>query len=363
MPGPLTCEVFDTMTGAPRLPVRPSAAPWTRRLTGTGTCQYTFQLDDMRTRNGARLSAGTIDGLFKERARSIALRRGNTVAYAGIIMATDYDDDSGVMTVETHEARVFARWRMLAGVNNITAAQMEADGLSAEAAAGMITERILGWSGWEMPIDFTTTGAGDFKIDNQWYDFRYAEDLYQEIEKRGYEIDLHPVRTAAGYRWQLRVAQRINTGVIRLPQHPRRSIVTNLKIKTDAASQVTGVLVRGKGEGTDTLTAWAGSPTQFGIPVSDVVRDAGDVSDLTTLQGIANATWAEFQARTEQWSFGLMLDDPAMPVTLSQVLPGRRLDIDLRGNRRKPDDIYQRRVIALAGDALGKNVRPEVHPW
>lgn len=351
-------EVFETMTGKPRLVVQASAGAWTRRLTGNGQCTFEFRLLDLG------LPAATVDALFKERARSIAIHDGTTVVYMGVVMATDYDDDTGVLQVETHEGRVFARWRMLAGVNNITAADMEADGLSAEAAAGMIVDRITGWTGWELPIDRTTVGAGDFEIDNLWYDFRYAEDLFQDIEKRGYEVDLHPVRLSSGYfRWQLRVAQRINTGVRSLPRSARKSPLTKLRIRTDAANQVTGVLVLGKGEGTDKITAWAGNPTAEGIPVADVVRDAGDVASKTQLQKIADATWAEQRYRTEQWSYSIRVDDPDAPFSLAETLPGRRHKIYLQGNRRKPDGWYENRVIALAGNVGSRTVTPEVQPW
>lgn len=354
----MIAEVFELMTGRPKLVVEPSAAPWTRRLTGNGACTFEFKLADMD------LPPETIDSLFKERARGIAIRDGNTVAYAGVIMATDYDDDTETLKVETHEVRVFVRWRMLAGVNNITAADMHADGLSAAAAAGMIVDRITGWTGWEMPIDYTTTGAGDFEIENYWYDFRYAEDLFQDIEKRGYEVDLHPVRLSTGwYRWQLRVASRIETGRRSIPKDAPKSPITGLRIRTDAMNQVTGVLVTGKGEGTDKRTAWAGSPTAEGIAVADVIRDAGDIDSQAELQKIADATWAEQRSRIEQWSFTLHLNDPDAPVSLADALPGRRFRIWLQSNRRKPRAWYDQRVIALSGDLSGRVVKPEVQPW
>lgn len=353
----LHVELFDTKTGASRLKVDSlvSAASWARRLTGNGQGRFTFKTDG--------LTAARVDALFRERERTVAVHDGTSVAFAGVIMSTDWDDASRSLTVETVEIRAAIRWRMLAGVANITDGSLKATGLSAAAAVGRIVQRATQWAAaWALPFDYTTTGGGDFVLNAEWYEFRYAEDMIQEVEKRGIEVDFHPVLSSGSLRWSVRVAPKITAGVVTLPVKAGKTLLIGLKYKTDATDQVTGVLARGGGEGTDTVTAWAGNSGSSGIPIADVIRDAGDVSDPVELQKIANATFNEQQARVVQWSFDVRTDDPVAPLDISKVLPGRGFKLSIRSHPRIPDGDPQVRVIAVSG-GLGRTVKTEVQPW
>lgn len=342
-----TVTVYETMTGDKCLDITAAVVSksWPCRLNGQGRGRFVIKL--------ARISKDpAVTGtLFKERARMIGVHDGTAVGHVGVIIDSDWDEATGLLTLETYELRTYWTWRMTAGVNNIYAGDLKATGLSASGYVRHVVQRSMQWDGWQLPIDLPGDGSGGWVLDVDWFDFRYIEDIIQDLERTGYEVLLEPYLTETGVRFRTRVEIPITSGEMDLPASTMKTAIPSIKVKRSSSRQVTGVLALGNGSGTDSLIAWQGDFAAEGIPVSDVVRNEPDVKRPVTLQGVADNEFAENRRPTEQWSFPIMLDDV---VTLTRIRLGRILHLDVRGSVRIPDGRYLMRVIALTGGDTNK---------
>ncbi|GGD33051.1 hypothetical protein GCM10010915_11790 [Microbacterium faecale] len=347
-------SVCETKTGDHVLDIPVTSMSWPSRLNGNGRGRFTIPLREIST-DPAFTSA-----LFQKRARMIVVHDGETVGHAGVIMTDDWSERTGLLSLSTYEIRNYWLWRMTAGVNNIQyEGDLKASGLSALGAVRRVVQRSMQWDGWEMPIDPPMDGSGSIDLDVDWFEFRYLEDIIQDIERHGYEVWLEPRLTSNGVRFTTRVGRAITNGDFDLPVSTMKSAVADLAVKGDATRQVTGVLGLGNGSGTDSLIAWSGLPFAEGIPVADVVRNEPDVKRADALQAITNDEFTENRTPVEQWSFPVVLDDV---LTLDKIRIGRVLHMDVRDSIRIPDGQYTRRVIAISGDRSNR-VTVEVHPY
>lgn len=343
----LTVTVYETMTGDECLDVTAAVVSksWPCRLNGQGRGRFMVKLAKIST------NPTVTEALFKERARMIGVHDGTAVGHVGVIIDSDWDEKRGLLTVETYEIRTYLSWRMTAGVNNITAGDLKASGISASGYVRRVIQRSMNWDGWQMPIDLPGDGTGGWVLDVDWFDFRYLKDIIDGFERTGYEVLFEPYLTDTGVRFRTRVARPITNGEMDLPASTMKTAIPELRVRRSSSRQVTGVLALGNGSGTDSLIAWQGDFAAEGIPVADVVRNESDVKRADTLQDVADNEFAENRTPTEQWSFPVMLDDV---MTLTRIRLGRILHLDVRGSVRIPDGRYQMRVIALSGGDTNK---------
>ncbi len=356
----LQVEVFNSVTGLSQLPVQAESAPATARITGAGTCQFKFKLDDLAERGIGKDKARE---LFAPRANFIAVHDGGSrVPYAGLILKRNpLDDAGGTLNVSTTEFRLATSWRMTAGVDNVRAGDLFATGRSASGALRRILQRMTLWSpDWRFPLDWESLvdGPGDIDVDAPWYSTLQIEDLIQDLEDRGYEVQFRPYRTEAGsLRIAPRIEKKIATGISDFSATAIKSKITGLEPVEDATRQYTGVLAAGTGSGSDTLFAYAGVGGVAGIPISDVRRDFSEITSQAALQQAAEAELERYKFPIEQWSYEIDLDDAGLG--WEHVELGRRQMLDVRRHRWIPDGLYEKRVIATTTGLNGK-VKVEV---
>ncbi|WP_091232651.1 hypothetical protein [Microbacterium sp. 3J1] len=346
-------QIHSTFTGAHRCRLTPSAGPWTRRLTGGSNAQHTFLLNAA----GWPLSPSQNRDVFEDTRNTVVVADDTGAAYAGIIQRSDYARSNGALKVRSVDIRSIMKDRLLHGVNAYPLGNLTIVNRSNEGAVRAILQRAMQWGPlWEFPLDLPPDGPGDFSADWRNYQGMTIEDCLNAVEERGVEIDFHPTLNAQNVlRWQVRVAPKITSGAFDLPVTSPKSPISKLSIARDASRRLTGAIVFGNGMDEDMVTAWAGVPG-FTIPVRDASRSAKDERDAAQLQQIANAYVAESADPIEEWSF--TVDTTKVP--LPNLLPGRVLNLDVRGDKWIPDGSYRKRVIALSGDALGHVVTPEV---
>ena len=370
----LQAEVYDSITGQSILPLEPAAAFATRRMTGAGLGVVVFQLADLYdrfARGGMDFAAAKTwmrDSLFKARRRMIAFHDGGSlVPYAGFIMKRGtVDDAAGTLTLDLQEFRLAASWRMTSGVGNIQDANLVVKNVSPQAALRAILDRMINMGGiggrWGFPVDLTalSTAAGSLDVDAQWYDSKYIEDLLQELEEKGYEIDFNPVRLASGSLSIVpRIAETIQSSAVSdFSVSAAKSAITKLAVTEDHAVQFTGVLGAGIGSGSDTVFSPAFNPPDTGIPFSDVRRDFIDLRTEATVGAAAQAELTRYLHGVEQWSFEINLD--AAGLSWEHVQIGRRIRLDVRGHWWIPDGQYVKRVIAATPTLGSGTVQIEV---
>lgn len=350
--------IHDTRTGAHLLEVQPSACSWTRRLTGSGTGSVDFNLLDSDT----AIPRATIRELLKPTARTVVVKWGTHVAYAGLVTDTSYERDTGVVTANFMELRTLFAKRMTGGVNQYGATwNFSYSGRSASGAARAILVRSMAPSSeWNLPIDLPANGTGILSRQVDFYETMTIADLLQEVEDQAsVTVDFRPYLTSGSLRWEVRVVGEAQTfGVTDLPISPAESRATGLTVKLNGQKQVTGVLALGNGTGEDMVTAYApmGGSGATEIPVRDEKRESKDLKTVAQLQQFAAAEYEKWSRVREQLSFRARLSDGLTPVMLE---PGRLLRMDVRNDPWLPDGVREQRVIALAGD-MGLGVTPEV---
>lgn len=366
---PLQVEVYDSLTGDSILPVEAAVAGPTRRMTGSGEGEFTFKLADLYERlgdNGMSFEAAKTymrDTLFKSRRRMIGVHDGGTVMpYAGFIMKrASINDAAGTLTVSTSEFRIAAMWRMLTSVKDVQAGTLVATGKSAQGALRLILDRMVNQNPnplFDFPLDLgaLADGSGPYGIDAQWYDTFFIEDLLQQLEEKGLEIDFNPTRVASTGRLSIvpRIATTIqSTAITDLTTGSAKSAVLDLQVVEDSTVHLTGVLAGGTGSGSDTKFEWAGDPPGVDIPYSDVRRDFPDLKDATALQQAASAELDKYIDGVEQWSFAINLDDAGLGWEHVQI--GRRVRLDVRNHWWIPDDQYVKRIIAARLSTIGSS--------
>lgn len=355
-------QVVVTRTGAPVQLVSPSACSWTRRLTGTGTGSVELKLRD----EFHAIPRAMVRDLLTPNKHTLVVRWGSGedphVAFAGVITGTSYSRDTGTVAANLAEVRMLFAKRMTGGVNqygapwNLTYAGRSAAG----AVRALLTRAFAPSSEWSLPIDLPPDGAGSLSRQVDFFETITISDLIAEVESQaGVVVDFRPYYSGGVLRWESRVLSAAATvGAADLPVTVPESRVVGLTVAYDGAKQVTGVLAVGNGTGEDMVTAFApttGSGATV-IPVRDERREAKDLKTAAQLQAFADSEYALWKDPVEQWSFTVRLDDELTP---DMVQPARLLRMDVRQDEWIADDVYQQRVIALAGD-MTLAVKPEV---
>ena len=351
--------IHDAFTGAPLMPVYPTAARWTMRLKGSESASATFNLNDERM---GQLPQPLIADLFQENARMLMIRDGSAVEYFGPIVKVVDDPLTGVMQVECKGERDKLAKRYTFPANDLNAAPLVIASRSHSGAVRAILQRAMLWSSeWQLPIDLPVDSSGVYSRTVYGWEAQNISQLLAGVEAEGSEVWLRPYLAEDGSgRFQPRVAPQITVGsytdiMSAAPQSP----LLKLQRSSDGDNQSTGVVVLGRGSERDTKSAWAGFMAGPVIPVSDIVTTKKDIANMASLQRIATAELAKRRRPGVQWSMEFSTEK----VAVSKLLPGALIRLDVRNDRLKPDGQYLLRVIALSGTWGSSRVSPEVQAY
>lgn len=352
--------LFNTITGAFEFPLVDASADWKPRLETGGTISVVASFRDTDTAFGAALWHELTEptGEF-----TLVVSDGDDVAGAGVLVGSDMDDDAGTITLKGKDfADHYWPARMAAGVDAIASAGMTYTGRSASGAVRHVIGQALSYgSTWEAPIVLPADGSGDFSADDPWYAFRYISEYLDDIRKQGVEIHLAPRLTGGALEYVTLVGSPIVVGEpLVLSPRAAGSPVKGLRYHRSGLSLRTGALGVGNGEGSSTLTRWAGVPAA-GIPIRDTV-DTGtkSVRDGDVLQAMVDATYDRLKSPLRSFTFSLALGEDLGP---GDVVPGSLVTLDFRGHELVPDGQYPHRVIGVDGDVSGQTITSEVVPY
>lgn len=346
-------QFHDMVSGSFQMQVFPSGGQWARRMTGNGTAIFSLQLRDPDT----AIPKATLRALTRPTARCGVVRWNTTALGAWMVESRIYHRDSGVLDVNMVEVRRLFKERLLHEAGAYANGNLTITNRSAAGAVRAVLLRATQWGPlWGLPLVLPADGAGTLSFTWRNYQALTIEDCLQQIEDTGVEIDFHPVLTNNSLAWEVRVASKITTTGADFPVTAMDPDVKGLSLTEDGSEELTGVVVLGNGTEEDMVTSWAGTPG-YTIPVRDATRDSKDVRDPVQLQKVANTFLAEFAAPLQQFSFDVVLSGDRSP---DEVLPGRVLKMEIRGDEFMDDTVADRRVIALSGSIGSFVVKPEV---
>jgi len=343
--------IHDTQTGAPLVRILPSSAKWTRRLTGTGSGDLTLNLSDPDV-----IPREQVRDLLRANNRVVAVTWGEHVAFAGYITNVVYHRATRTVDVSLREIRGLLARRFTGPTSNYgTAWNLTITDRSPSGAVRAILSRVLTlFTAYNLPIDLPPDGAGTFDREVVRWETVTGEDLISEVEALGVTVDFRPYLTAGMLRWECTVDTLIDRGTTDFSVSAPESPVSTLDVTIDGTSQITGVIVVGKGTGADMRVAGV-SDSAGGVAIA-AKTEAKDIENQGVLGTIANATMTARKFPTEQWALTVRAGDDVTP---AMVEPGRHLRLDIRDDPFIPDDQITKQVIALAGDT-GLTLTPEV---
>lgn len=351
-----TYRFFDTISGNPifSLPAVDRGGSHSRKVTGAGSAQYTVPLQ------GIGLSRDVARLISEPNGVSFAVVWGSHVEFAGPVQAVDYSRDTRSMTVRAKELRPLFSQRLTFGVLNYGQGDLTVSNRSLSGAARAVLARAMQWGElWELPVDLPADGSGTFSAEWKNYQCLTIEDLLQQIEKAGTEIDFRPYLTSAGaLRYETRLGNPIKGAQTDLPVSTKKSRVIGLTVQRDGTNQLSGVFYGGNGSEADMLTASGFGAAGPRIPVRDAFRSAKDVTDPTRLQVLAQENLRQYRSPLEQWSFSVKIGGGITP---DKVQVGQVLKMSVYGDSFIPDGEYVHRVIGVSG-GTDMNLALEVQP-
>lgn len=350
-----TLWTHDAITGNERGQVFPAedGASWSMNLSGTGTCSFTFVVNDAET----GMTGAQIDAAFMPNSTFFSLRWGTVVIGAWKIEDYDYDNDRGTVTVTGVEIRNEAAWRLTYGVDNYAAGTLAVVNRNRQGAVRAILARFMQWSPeWAYPIDLPADGAGTFTQTWEFWKKLTIEDLLTQVEDDGVEILFRPYLTAGRQlRFETIVALRVRVGSTVFNLKADDSPLSGIHYKKSGSSQLTGLQGIGTGSGQDQPVAWAGGGPYL-TPIRDAKREFPDLEG-TRLQVATTAEFTSLRNPIVQWTVKSFTASDEYPP--SQAMAGAGWQLESTGHRVFPNGPHTLRVIAASG-TFGNVINTEV---
>ncbi|RZU64942.1 hypothetical protein EV379_1253 [Microterricola gilva] len=358
--------IFDALTGNSVDDVFPAAGNWRTSSTAIGSGQHKFHLRDAAT----RVPQSVARNLFADWSRVLVVMDGGVPVYAGIILKTEYDKDTGVLTVEHSELRLIYSKRHVYGVDEYNStAQIQVVGKSPK---GLLLAVIKAASyrpvpgNWTLPMRFPADEAGG--VSKTWFHYQLmkAEDMITEVGRMAGAVDfyLQPKLDANGRLfWDVILGSpRLPGATIDAPTTVPEPIITGLREVRDAARRLTGVLMVGKGSEMDIRVGKAGATVAPTIPYLDDSRSAKATDNQFELNALATSEMGVHEFPVAQYEFKLTHTrdaDGSELFKLSDCVPGARVLVETRDDEWLYDGQKTFYVLGVSGD-MSRTVTPEV---
>ena len=368
--------LFDLVGPDPgriRKRVRPSSAPWTSRITGDGTCAFTFELGDAEDESTLTIAEQRAQRAqdYLPNARGLAVIWSglsgagdpiDVVMYAGKIEAYEYAFGSQEFVVETSEIRGEFRWRFPYRMNAPASGDLAVSDKSRHGAVRAVLQRMFSLGArFGLPIDLPADSAGSVSARWEWWRKFRSSDLLEQIEDTGGEVLFKPYLTAdrQHIRWETIVATRLELSRSTFLINADESPLEGIRYRVDGTQQVTELQGQGTGTGEDAPIEYALASTDRGI-----IARQGEVS-FPGLKGARLKTAAERAMAAREL--------PLVEVSVATFrigggwsavhpTPGRAWHLKVQGDPVIPDsqDIAVRVVQAsggIEGDAIAVEVQ------
>lgn len=318
-------------------------ASWSTNVNGSGASTWLVKAGAGKD----EYQKGHLNSLFVPHARMLALRWGTVVLGAWKIESWFYEEERGVVTIQSAELRAEAKWRMTYALSDVRAGDLAVANRSYPGAVRAILARFMQWSpDWKYPIDLPADGSGTFSAAWKWWQRLTIEDLLSQVEDEGYEVVFRPYLTAGRQlRFQTLVASAATYGTSNFHLQAEDRPLSGVQYHLSGIDQVTGVHGLGNGTGEDQKAAVAGNTTLI-IPARDTKIQFRDLTG-GRLQAATNAARTRGRYPTVQWSVGAFtFSDKYSP---EHALTGRAWNLESRGHPIFPDGVHALRVISASG--------------
>jgi len=358
--------IYDLLTGNSLDDVFPAAGSWRTSSTAVGSGQHKFQLRDEAT----KVPRSVARDLFQDWSRVLVVMDDGVPVYAGIILRTEYDKDTGVLTVDHSELRLIYSKRHAYGVDEYNStAQIQVVGKS---MSGLLLAVIKTASyrpvpgNWTLPMRFPADSAG--AISKTWFHYQLmkAEDMITEVGRMAGAVDfyLQPKLDVNGKLfWDVILGSpKLPGAIIDAPTNVPEPVITGLREVKDAARRLTGALMVGKGSEMDIRVGKAGATVTPTIPYLDDSRSAKATDVQAELNSLATAEMGVHEFPVAQYEFKLThaFDAGGEELfKLSDCVPGARVLVENRDDEWLDDGQKTFYVLGVSGD-MSRTVTPEV---
>lgn len=290
------------------------------------------------------------------------------ICYAGPIVADDFDDATGHLTLECHELGAELAWRNVTGVSNydpdgaLTVTGKSKRGLARAIIAAGLNRGDSSFL-WNYPVDIGPDEAGPFNLTAPHHQLRPTSEILKEIRDAadGPDVHLYPEWRDGRLVWAAKY------GTPRLPgqtfewSSSAEHSPLLVKTKRDSRLLTTGVFAAGEGTG-PAKKVGLGDPADAGLAVSTPYRDRtidfSMVKDQATLNALALGEVVAHLRPVNAKTIRLNIADGINPADY-QI--GSRIDAWTAGNEREPEGWTRGYLIGVksAGlDALDLEVIP-----
>lgn len=319
-----TYEIRDSLTGAYRATVFPSAGKWRTIANGYARDRFTFKLGGPEM----PFPRATLVDLFRPWANTILARWDGVPVYAGLICGTpEYEQATKTVTVPHAELRILMKGRYQHTVyGHVQSNIFTLSGLTLASIAGEIIRRGLVLpdgldvpSDWRMPVNVLAPVAGGESRSYPADRFQSTEQMLTEVQNSdgGPDIHLQPILTGGNLlQWDARIGSpRLDGPLIERNAAASEGGAVGLTTGGAAENQATGIWMLGEGSENDTRIGRAGDetgPDHPRVPYMDVPRPAKGVSDVEVLNSMARAEWRSTRNPATQVNFDVLAAD-ALP--------------------------------------------------
>lgn len=345
--------IWDTQSGERLAHVEASSGSWQRGRVVQQ--EHTFPL---RSLGLSRAEAHDLFGRTRPRDRVLSVLWDGVPVYHGLVIDSDYDKASGLLTVKHNDVRELASARWLHGIGgsgvSFTFAGLSLRGIAQAVAKIVYTDPISG--AWPLPVTIPTPEAGGASMTVHGYEFKTGEDILAGLEETdgGPDIDFRPTRGGDGrFGWVFEAGDPHLSGPgYEFHAQAAVSSLRDLKVTTIGAEKVTGVHGIGEGSEWDMIRGGAAAPVSAGL-ARDTKLTVKDAQSVGVVNARAAGYLASRLATYQQWSFNVQIDETG--IDPAELRLGSIIRVESRGDEWIDDGWTEHRVVGFSGSYATPN--------
>jgi len=343
--------IHDTLTGARRAPVTPSAGSFGTMISDIGGGSHTFQV------RSSDMNAADWKSLTYPWANTLVQCWDGVPVYAGLLLGRTLNRNTGTLTVQHKELRLLLnrRFPFRVGGERIIAGTLA---LRDKSLRGLIVEivrsgvsKLNGDDGWNLPVALPAPEGGNFDATLYAYDFVTIENGIAEVEGRdgGPDVVFEPRLIEGRLDWLLRVGgPRLDGRTLTYPMNVPEPRLFDVQVTDDGSEMLTGVFAIGKGSEADMRVGEAGfrgNPVAR-IPYLDSSRSLKEIDDVRELESHGVGELAAHGQPTTQWEMKTRAD---VAPGLAQLRLGSILRMRYQDDWWEPDGDIDQYLIGISG--------------
>lgn len=346
------------------MPLPVSKGTWSVGLNGPGSVSVQLNLLDPEIQALNLRSAATVGKSY------LAVSENDVILEAGPIWTHSYSKDDGTLTLNGAGMWSYFDHRVLIPVlasgESPQGADTELLNLSWGTMAKRLVQQAQKHTGGDVPIVFQADESGTNEQYYQGADLKLVGDALNELTQLdgGPEIEFLPRFTddRLSVQWLMRFGTNANPQLSGAATHVWDYSVAQPSIQ-GLQVDIDGSALTGRGWATGGRTSSAAiygvytssNLTGQGYPLLETVDSAHATDDTEeAVIGYAKELARVGSKPTEFWSFSVRADETPL---VGQYRPGDYCLIRMARDAYIPDGVYRRRIVDIAGDQDGKNVK------